>query len=72
MKIIKFSVMKMALYQFLIDKYENPVCHACDMQVGQIFIAKGWEKPEGMCDNAWASMSAYKLSLNFALGGNNI
>ena len=63
MKKIRITVMKMAHYQDLIDEYENPISHACDMQVGQIFIANGWEKPEGMCESAWASMSPFVMTL---------
>lgn len=37
--------MKMSCYQDLIDLYENPMEHACDMKPGQIFISNGWEKP---------------------------
>jgi len=61
--------MKMAHYQDLIDEYENPISHACDMKVGQTFIANGWEKPEAMCDSAWESMSAFVMTL--AHGGEN-
>ncbi len=36
---VRITVMKTACYQDLIDKYENPNEHACDMKLGQIFIA---------------------------------
>ncbi len=61
MKKCKITVMKTALYQDLIEKYENPIAHACDMKEGQVFVANGWEKPEGMCDSAWESMSAFVM-----------
>ena len=70
MKKIKITVMKMAHYQDLIDEYENPISHACDMKVGQMFIANGWEKPEGLCDSAWSSLSAFVMTL--AHGGENL
>ena len=56
--------MKMARYDDLIEKYENPIKHACDMKVGQIFIANGWEKPDKMCQSAWDSMSAFVMALS--------
>ena len=31
--------MKMARYDDLIEKYENPIDHACDLKQGQVFIA---------------------------------
>ena len=70
MKKIKITVMKTARYEDLIEKYENPIEHACDMKEGQVFIADGWVKPEGFCDSAWESMSAFVMTL--AHGGENI
>lgn len=70
MKKCKITVMKTACYKDLIEKYENPIEHACDMKEGQVFIADGWQKPEGMCDSAWESMSAFVMTL--AHGGENI
>jgi len=70
MKKISITVMKQIVYQDLIDKYENPIQHACDMKVGQVFIANGWEKPEGLCDSAWESMSPFVMTL--AHGGEDI
>ena len=64
MKKCKITVMKMARYEDLIEKYENPIEHACDMKVGQIFIANGWQKPDGMCDSAWDGMSAFVMALS--------
>lgn len=63
MKKCKITVMKTACYKDLIEKYENPILHACDMKEGQVFIADGWQKPEGMCDSAWESMSAFVMTL---------
>jgi uncharacterized repeat protein (TIGR04076 family) len=70
MKKIRITVMKMAHYQDLRDKYENPIEHTCDMTMGRVFIANGWEKPEGMCDSAWDSMSAFVMTL--AHGGEDL
>lgn len=62
--------MKIANYTDLMEQYENPMEHACDMKEGQVFIANGWEKPEGMCTSAWESMSAFVMTL--AHGGEDI
>ena len=67
MKKVKITVMKMAHYQDLIDEYENPISHACDMKVGQVFISSAGERPKGMCDSAWESMSGFVAAL--ARGG---
>ena len=45
--------MKMARYDDLIEKYENTIEHACDLKMWQVFIANGWQKPDGLCDSAW-------------------
>jgi len=70
MKKIKITVMKLARYDDLIEKYENPLEHACEMRLGQVFIANGWEKPEGFCDSAWDSISRFVMTL--AYGGEDI
>ena len=63
MKKVKITVMKRTVYQDLIDKYENPIENACDMRIGQVFIANGWERPEELCPSAWDSMSAFVMTL---------
>ena len=64
MKKCRITVMKMARYEDLIEKYENPIEHACDMQIGQVFITNGWQKPDGMCQSAWDSMSGFVMALS--------
>ena len=68
MKKCRITVMKVARYDDLIEKYENPIQHACDMKAGQVFIANGWERPEGFCLSAWESMSAFVLTLSHGGG----
>lgn len=63
MKKCRITVMRKAFYKDLSDKYENPIEHACDLHEGQVFIANGWDKPEGMCDSAWQSMSQFVVAL---------
>lgn len=55
--------MKQTVYHDLIEKYENPIEHACQMKVGQVFIANGFNKPHEMCDSAWESMSSFVSTL---------
>ena len=47
----------------LIAQYENPIQHACDLKEGQVFVANGWERPEGFCVSAWDSMSPFVMTL---------
>ena len=63
MKKIRITVMKKVCHADLIAKYENPIEHACDMEVGQTFIADGWKKPEGFCDSAWETLSPFVMTL---------
>lgn len=70
MKKCRITVIRKASYEDLSEKYENPITHACDLTEGQVFIANGWNKPEGMCSSAWESMSAFVMTL--AYGGENI
>ena len=56
--------MRMARYQDLMERYENPMEHPCDLREGQVFIANGWQRPEGLCLSAWETMSPFVLALS--------
>ncbi len=66
---VSIKVVKMGLYADLIEKYENPIKHACDLCLGQEFISVNAQKPEGLCDSAWESMQYFVKEL--AMGGGN-
>lgn len=68
MKKCRITVMRMARYPDLMEQYENPISHVCDMQEGQVFVANGWNKPEGLCQSAWDSMSPFVLALSHGGG----
>ena len=67
MKDVKITVMRICEHNDLIELYENPIEHACDMKVGLSFVSKNAEKPAGMCDSAWRVMHPYVMTL--ACGG---
>lgn len=69
MKKVKITVMRVARYDDLIEKFENPIEHACDMRVGDVFVANGWARPEGFCESAWDTLSPFVLALSH--GGEN-
>ena len=69
MKKVKMTVKKIARYDDLIEKYENPIEHACMMKPGQVFICNGWEKPKDFCPSAWDTVSPFVMAL--AHGGEN-
>ena len=66
----RITVMRIVNHKDLMEKYENPIQHACDMREGQVFITDGMKKPEGMCDSAWETLSPFVMTL--AHGGQDI
>ena len=64
MKQVKITVMKKVCHADLISKYENPLENPCDMEVGQVFISDGMEKPAGLCQSAWETMAAFVIGLS--------
>ena len=69
MKKVKITAMRRTCYPDLIEKYENPITHACDVTEGQMWISVDGKKPEGFCNSAWGSMAAFVEEL--AAGGGN-
>lgn len=63
------TVMKMVEHKDLIEKYENPIEHACYMAEGMVFESVDGKKPEKMCDSAWESMEPFIKEL--VNGGGN-
>lgn len=63
MKKIKITVMRRTRYPDLMEIYENPLEHECDMTLGQVFYCNGWKKPQGFCDSAWMSLSPFVMAL---------
>ena len=68
MKKCRITVMRKVHHADLSALYENPIDHACDMEEGQVFIANGWEKPEGFCQSAWDTLSPFVLALSHGGG----
>ena len=69
MKNVRITAIRKACYKDLMEQYENPIQHACDVREGQVWISRGGEKPEGFCDSAWDSIRAFVMTL--AHGGSN-
>ena len=66
---VRITAIRKACYPDLMVEYENPIEYACDIEEGQVWIANGYQKPEGFCDSAWDSISAFVKTL--AEGGGN-
>ena len=68
MKKVKITVIKCCLNKDLID--ESIKLKPCNYnKVGMSFFSNGWQKPKGLCDNAWKSMMEYVFTLSHG-GGN--
>ena len=66
---VKITALRQTVYKDLMEQYENPIEHACDVQVGQVWIARNGQRPEGFCLSAWESMASFVQTL--AQGGGN-
>jgi len=69
MKTVKITVVRRSVYDDLIKEYENPIEHACEMTVGDVFIVENSQKPEGFCSEAWKIIFPFLSEL--ANGGGN-
>lgn len=68
-KTCKITAVRQTTYPDLMAQYENPIEHACDIQVGDVFFSENGQKPEGLCQSAWDSMQYFVQEL--AKGGGN-
>lgn len=63
MKDVKITAVRKVEHKDLIAVYENPIEHACDVKVGDVFVSRGGEMPEGMCESAWGSVKKFVQEL---------
>ena len=63
MKNVKITVLRRTVYSDLMEKYENPMQDACDVEIGEVYISIGGEKPQGFCNNAWLSVGPFAREL---------
>ena len=66
---VKITAIRQTVYEDLMARYENPMEHACDITVGQMWISKSGQCPDGFCPSAWESMEVFVQIL--AQGGGN-
>ena len=60
---VKITAVRQTVYEDLMERYENPILHTCDLRVGQTWISRGGECPEGFCPSAWDSLRPFVESL---------
>ena len=64
MKTVRITAVRQTVYKDLMQKYENPIEHACPVVEGQQWISVDGACPEGMCPSAWSSMREFAASLS--------
>ena len=69
MKTVKITAVKQVVHTDLINAYENPIAHACDIKIGDTYVSFDGKKPENLCESAWESMEKFVVEL--ANGGGN-
>ena len=69
MKKVKITAVKQVIHSDLIEKYENPIEHTCDIKIGEEFISVDGKRPQNLCESAWESMKEFVITL--ANGGGN-
>ena len=69
MKKIRITAVRKVQHSDLSAVYENPIEHTCDIEQGTIFISVDGQRPDGLCESAWDSMSSFVTEL--ANGGGN-
>ena len=69
MKNVKITALRRTVYEDLIEKYENPIEHACDVEIGAVYVSVNGERPDGFCESAWTSIEPFAREL--ARGGGN-
>lgn len=63
LKPVRITAMRQTVYRDLMAQYENPIEHACELHVGDVFVSEGAQRPEGLCESAWESMRAFVEAL---------
>lgn len=60
---VRITAMRQTVYRDLMARYENPIEHACDIEVGQTFVSIDGKRPEDLCESAWESMRTFVEAL---------
>ena len=56
---VRITAMRQTVYTDLMAQYENPIEHTCDVAMGQQWVSRNGQCPEGMCPSAWGSMREF-------------
>ncbi|MDO4557219.1 MAG: TIGR04076 family protein [Lachnospiraceae bacterium] len=69
LKKVKISVIEVTFSEERAKRYAPEGYGKCELHdVGQVFYSNGWQKPSGLCDNAWNCMRDYVLAISQGAG----
>lgn len=60
---VRITAMLQTVYTDLMERFENPIEHACTVQEGQQWISIDGRCPDGLCPAAWETMRPFVESL---------
>lgn len=63
MKKVRITAVRRTEYPDLSAQYENPIEHACEVSIGQIWICEEGRRPTGFCSAAWSSVRPFAQAL---------
>ena len=63
MKTVRITAIRRTEYPDLMAKYENPIQHACSVEIGESWLSHNGTCPEGLCPSAWESMRPFVEAL---------
>ena len=63
MKKVKITAVRQTVYTDLMERYENPMEHPCDVAVGQTWVTTDGTRPDGLCPEAWETMRKFVEAL---------
>ena len=66
---VRITAIRKTEYRDLMEKFENPIEHTCDIREGDVFISHNGSRPDGGCESAWESVEKFVRVL--AEGGGN-
>lgn len=69
MKKVRITAIRKVQHDDLMQMYENPIEHSCDIREGQSWISVDGLCPVGLCPEAWKTMQPFVETL--AAGGGN-
>ncbi len=63
MKKVRITAIRQTVYRDLVERYENPIEHTCDVREGDSWVSIDGQRPDGLCPSAWDSMSQFVQAL---------